>query len=83
MKKALRYFFIYFSLTLFLSLSGCEGCSREQSTEEKIEKAAEDTGEAIEERAEEVGDAVEEGAEEVGDAVEEGAEEVEETVDSN
>ena len=79
MKRSLKYFVAYIFLILMFTLSGCEGCSREQTTEEKIEEAAEDTGEALEEGAEEVEDA----AEEAGDAVEEGADEVEDAVDNN
>lgn len=83
MKRSFKYFLALISSLLIFSLSACEGCTQEETTEEKIEEAAEDTGEAIEEGAEEVGDAVEEGADEVEDAVEEGADELEDTVDGS
>lgn len=83
MKRSLKYFLALISMLLIFSLSACEGCSREETMEEKIEEAAEDTGEAIEEGAEEVEDAVEEGAVKVEEIVEEGAEEAEDTVDGS
>ena len=81
MKTSLKYFFGLCIAMLLMGLGGCEGCTEEPTTGEKIEEAAEETGDALEDTAEDVGDAVEDGAEEAGDAVEDSADEIEDAVD--